>query len=214
MNILAIETATDACSVALLSGPHLLVRRAVEAKRHSEELLSLIDSLLKEARIVLSEVDALAVNVGPGSFSGIRIGIGVAQGLSFGMKVPVLTMNTFELLAYKAFRQEHIEEGTIAIDAKMGEAFVAQFTIQNHEPVLTNVPLIEKVSQLTPEAVWVTCGLEAHRNRLKAIELEPSAYELAILARRRFEAGQKGVSALMLEPLYIRETVAQAPSAA
>lgn len=103
-NILAIDTTTQACSVALHCRSKTLAKYKLASREHTRLLLPMIDEVLSEADIVLSQVDAIAFTSGPGSFTGIRIGFGVVQGLAFGADIPVLPVSSLETLAYTAIR--------------------------------------------------------------------------------------------------------------
>ena len=100
MRLLAIDTATEACSVALAGvGYTILERHVVDPKGHSNLVLAMVDSLLSEAGIARDDLDAIGVDIGPGSFTGVRIGVGIAQGLSFGLKLPLIGVSSLMVLA-------------------------------------------------------------------------------------------------------------------
>ena len=100
MKLLAIDTVTEACSVALFGvGDTILERYIVEERGHSNLVLGMIDSLLSEAGIGRDDLDALAVDIGPGSFTGVRIGIGIGQGLSLGLGLPLIGVSSLMVLA-------------------------------------------------------------------------------------------------------------------
>lgn len=84
VKILALDTATERCSVALLVGNTVYSRSEIAPRDHTKKVLPMVDEVLKEAGVTLQELDALAFGRGPGSFTGVRIGIGIAQGLAFG----------------------------------------------------------------------------------------------------------------------------------
>ncbi|MFT7661659.1 MAG: tRNA threonylcarbamoyladenosine biosynthesis protein TsaB, partial [Gammaproteobacteria bacterium] len=122
MNILAIDTVTQACSVALLTETQRYQQARFEANTHSAFVLGMVDGVLKEAALSLADIDLIAVNNGPGSFTGIRIGVGVAQGLAYGANIPVLGINALAVLAAQS-----TESGSILsmIDARMGQVYWA-----------------------------------------------------------------------------------------
>ena len=123
MKVLAIDTATEACSVALLNEGNVHESYVVEQNRHSALLLAMIDSLLKDHKLELSDLDALAYDHGPGSFTGVRIGAGVVQGLSIAHSLPVIGVSSLGILA------EMIPGRLIlpAIDARMGQVYWSLF---------------------------------------------------------------------------------------
>src|SRR5690554_2590516 len=105
MKILAIETATEACSAALLIDDAILERYELAPQRHNRLILPMIESLLAEAGIKISQVDAVAFGRGPGSFTGVRIAAGVAQGIAFGADLPVVPVSTLAALAQDALTE-------------------------------------------------------------------------------------------------------------
>ena len=128
--ILAIDTSTDACSVALLTpevaseGVHQTV--VIAAREHTQRLLPMIDALLKEHQVSLSQLDAIAFCVGPGSFTGLRIALSTAQGLAYGADLPLIPISTLETLACTAVRLGFASPNQIiipSIDARMNEVY-------------------------------------------------------------------------------------------
>ena len=107
MNILALDTVTEACSVALLARGTLEQRFEVAANRHSRRVLGMAQEVLRARGLALRDLDALAVDVGPGAFTGARIGIGVAQGLAYGANLTVIPVNSLEALAAAVLRPGH-----------------------------------------------------------------------------------------------------------
>ena len=100
VKILALDTATENCSVALLVDDKVYVRSEVAPRDHTKKILPMVDEVLKEAGLTLAELDALAYGRGPGSFTGVRIGIGIAQGLAFGADLPMIGVSTLEAMAH------------------------------------------------------------------------------------------------------------------
>ena len=123
MNILAIETATDACSCALEHSGTVTARHAVEPRRHTELLLPMIDAILAEAGIGLDALDAIAFGRGPGSFTGLRIACSVAQGLGFGADCPLIAVSTLQVVATGMHRARGDARVLVALDARMSEVY-------------------------------------------------------------------------------------------
>ena len=116
--ILALETATSCCSVALRIDGDIVQRSEVGNNIHSKVLLGMVESLLLEASITAQNIEAVAVGQGPGSFTGLRIGVGVGQGLAFGANCPMIGVSSLDALALQAQRSGPVIS---AIDARMGE---------------------------------------------------------------------------------------------
>lgn len=125
-SILAIETSTTACSVALSVGESRFSRYSEEPRSHTRLIMAMVDAVLVEAGITVVALDAIAVTVGPGSFTGLRIGFATAQGLAFGAQVPVIAVSTLEVVAQTYRRQydpSDQQSGMVMplLDARMGE---------------------------------------------------------------------------------------------
>ena len=150
MNILAIETATDACSCALEHAGTVVARHAVEPRRHTELLLPMIDAVLAQAGIGLGALDAIAFGRGPGSFTGLRIACSVAQGLGFGANRPLVAVSTLQVVAAGMHRSQGTPRVLVALDARMGEVYWGGFEWDG----ATMVPAFEE-SVVAPHAVRV-----------------------------------------------------------
>lgn len=120
--ILAIDTATEACSVALLNHQQQLACFELCAREHTQRILPLVQQLLQEGGVALNELDALAFGRGPGSFTGVRIGIGIAQGLALGAGIPLIGISTLKTMAQSAWRRQGATRVLAAIDARMGRS--------------------------------------------------------------------------------------------
>ena len=127
MEILAIETSTEYCSVALWQDGKVSERCELVGQKHSEVLMAMLDALLKDAGIKITQVDGIAFGKGPGSFTGVRIACGVAQGLALGADVKVVGVCTLEALAQASGRDKVIA----ALDARMGELYLAAYEKRN-----------------------------------------------------------------------------------
>lgn len=118
MKILAIDTATAVCGVALTEGSELIAEYRLNRKNlHNEKLVSAIEFLVKDAQWQLSELDGIALSIGPGSFTGLRIGISVSKGLVYSLNVPLVDVNTLDSLAFGA----HLWEGQVCTILKARE---------------------------------------------------------------------------------------------
>ena len=128
MKILAVETATNACSAALFINGEIREEFAVTPREHTKLILPMIDKLMAEAGLKPSELDAVALSRGPGSFTGVRIATGVAHGIALGADVPVALVSTLGALAQDFFnRHEDVARAFTAMDARMSEIFWGVF---------------------------------------------------------------------------------------
>lgn len=123
MKILAIETATEACSAALYVDGGTIERYTVSPRQHSRLILPMVDSLFAEAGLALNQLDALSFGRGPGSFTGVRIATGVIQGLALGADLPVVPVSTLAAMAQDAFLTYNGTTAFTALDARMGEVY-------------------------------------------------------------------------------------------
>ncbi|UCH53422.1 MAG: tRNA (adenosine(37)-N6)-threonylcarbamoyltransferase complex dimerization subunit type 1 TsaB [Pseudomonadota bacterium] len=122
MKILALDTATEACSVAVVIN-EVYCERFELGRRHSEDILGMVDAVLAEAGLVLTQLDAIAFGRGPGLFTGLRIGAGVTQGLAFAADLPVLPVSSLAALA-QGLSATHV---LAAIDARMNQVYWGAF---------------------------------------------------------------------------------------
>ncbi|MGH8679353.1 MAG: tRNA (adenosine(37)-N6)-threonylcarbamoyltransferase complex dimerization subunit type 1 TsaB [Burkholderiales bacterium] len=217
LNLLALETSTDYCSVALLAGDTIACKQECAGQRHSEIVLPMIDALLNEAALKPVDLDGVAFGAGPGSFTGLRIACGVAQGIAFAHQLPVAPVGTLEALAQAAGGERVIA----SLDARMGEIYFAAFQRQERTWQVLVAPSLCRPGDAPalPDSGWIGCGSGFDRYRealsrryagqLAAVreDLYPHAREIAVLGRERLAAGQ-GVSAERAAPLYVREKVA------
>lgn len=123
MNILSFDTATDACSAALLVREKVFSRLDIAPRQHAKLLLPMIQDLLQQATIQLSDLNAIAFGCGPGSFMGVRLATGMAQGLAFGLQLPVIPVSTLQVLAQTAHDKTQAKKIVAGWDARMHEAY-------------------------------------------------------------------------------------------
>ena len=164
MRILAIDTATEACSAALWNDGTLSAHFEICPREHTQRILPLVQDVLNESGTLLTELDALAFGRGPGSFTGVRIGIGIAQGLALGAGLPMIGVSTLATMAQGAWRKNGATRVLAAIDARMGEVYWAEYQRdeqgvwhgEESEAVLKPEAVRERLQRL--EGEWATVG--------------------------------------------------------
>lgn len=230
LRLLAVDTATEACSAALLIGDSLLERYEEVGRGHAERILPMVDSLLSEAALTLAQLDAIAVGRGPGGFTGVRLAIGVVQGLAFGARRPVLAVSDLRAVAQRALEQRPAAQRCLVCsDARMREVYSARFG--RDEQGLAIAAGAETVG--APDAVawhdlaaqpdatvcagrgfraYASLGERAAARGIEVLdELLPSAGAIARLARADLGRGL-AIPATALVPVYLRDRVAEPAS--
>ncbi len=139
-NILVIDTATEACSVALQYNGNIFSHFEVCPQQHSQRILPIIDQILAQAGIGLTELSAIAYGHGPGSFTGVRIASGIIQGLAIGTDLPVIGISTMAAMAQQGLQQYGCDTVSVAIDARMKEVYFGQY--QQQQGIM--LPVIEE----------------------------------------------------------------------
>ena len=127
MNILVFDTSTTACTVALITHGQVFSRHAIAPRQHTAMLLDMIEACLLEANLVLSDLNLIAVGMGPGSFIGVRFAVSVAKSLAFSANLPVYRFSTLQLLAQTAALHHGFEEVAVAWDARMSEIYYGHY---------------------------------------------------------------------------------------
>ncbi len=221
MKILAIETATEACSAALDIDDNCIHRFKVSPRRHTELILPMIDDLLREADLQPSDLDAIAFGQGPGAFTGVRIAIGVIQGLAFAHNIPVIPVSTLAALAQQ-FAKQHTYVAA-AIDARMQEIYWGLY--KKNDLGLMERITEEKVCSPTDitsptEGNWfgVGSGWNTYSEELQSRfngnlsgfkgDVFPRAEDIIELAKPVYLDG-KTLSAEKAMPVYLRNNVVQ-----
>lgn len=217
MRILALDTSTEYLSLALMLDGAVLSKDVHAGQTHSQLILPMIGEMLSEADIQLREVDGIAFGAGPGSFTGLRIGCGVAQGLAFGANLPVAGISTLLALAHGSGKDKVIA----CLDARMGEVYHGAYASSGdvwHEVSPPGLYKPEAVPPLNGEQ-WIGAGSgwsaygDTLNNAYRGIvtntlpQAYPRATSIAALAEPIFMAGL-GVPAAQAAPIYIRNKVA------
>jgi tRNA threonylcarbamoyladenosine biosynthesis protein TsaB len=217
MKLLAFETSTEACSVALWLDGALHERFELAPRRHAELALPWAEALLANAGIAKTQLDAIAVGRGPGAFTGVRLGVAIAQGIALALDRPVVPVSTLAALAMPAAGDRILA----AIDARMGEVYLAAFQREGDGLRLLQSEAVAKPDEVAlPEGDdWhgVGTGFAAVDGALPArlgarlagfdAGALPHAADVARLAVAAFERGE-AVAPERLEPAYLRDNVA------
>ena len=221
LKILAVDTATEACSAALLVGDKLFSRWAEAPRDHTRKILPMVQAVLEDAGISLSDLDAIAFGRGPGSFTGVRIGISVAQGLAFGAGVPLIGISTLAAMAQGAYRLDGAEQVLTAIDARMNEVYFGRYELIDgrmqlvgDEVVSDPVALVDVRGKLAGRVTCVGTGFETYGETLSGLADElavsqvrfPAAEDMLPLARAAWLAGE-AVPVEQATPVYLRDKV-------
>ena len=231
MKILVFDTSTTACTVALKVGHKIFSRHKEEANIHSLALLEMIDSVLLEAKVQLIDVDYLAIGVGPGSFTGLRIGIGVAQSLAYSNNIRLIPISSLEMIALNAISLntmgiDDLKDGhtiLVAHDARMSEVYSALFQYKIDERLV----LVGDLMLVVPEGIIfnetgtqgsICCGnaWQEYAGRFPAFCLNsvidvphfPDARKTVQYVSENLKQFSD-VGCLELEPIYVRNDVAK-----
>jgi tRNA threonylcarbamoyladenosine biosynthesis protein TsaB len=213
--ILAIETSTEQASAALWQDARVTQKEITGVQTHSQTLLPMVQELLKEAGIGLSQCDAIAFGSGPGSFTGVRTACGVAQGLAFGCDLPVVPIVTLLAMAQACREECGVDDVLVVLDARMGEVYWAQYRYADGWQTVLE-PRLSAPSVVAANGEAVVCGNglaaypEAFANlvaRAKYPHIMPHAMHVAALAHDAYAAGG-AVAARDAQPLYVRDKVA------
>jgi tRNA threonylcarbamoyladenosine biosynthesis protein TsaB len=227
VKLLALDTSTELCSAALWLDGVVISREASRERGHSELILPMIDELLREAGLGLAQLDAIAFGRGPGAFTGVRLGAGVAQGLAFAAGLPLLPISDLRAVAAQALLRAGAPlRALICQDARMGEVYWGCYQ-----------RVANSIRPLGPEAVaapgdvvlppdWTGApmtgagsGFAAYARLLAPIsgqltavfpDFRPRAREIALLAAS--DGLASAVAAEQAQPVYLRDDVAQVPA--
>jgi len=223
VKLLALDTSTEACSVALQYNDQRLTLDEVCPQQHSKRILPMVQQLLSESGLVLNQLDGIVFGRGPGSFTGVRIGVGVTQGLAFGADLPVFGVSTLQAMAQAAVRLHQATQVIAAIDARMAEVYLGLYQ-QGADGLMQAVSdeLARKPAELPAFSlqgdIWaVGTGLVTYRDafsqwaagqqlQISDQVLLPSAQDMLTLAMPAWQQ-QLFVAAEQAEPVYVRDEV-------
>jgi tRNA threonylcarbamoyladenosine biosynthesis protein TsaB len=222
MKLLAIDTSTEACSAALWLDGELRERFELTGREHTQKLMPQVASLLAECGVGYKQLDGIVCGHGPGSFAGVRIGVGYVKGLGLALDRPVLGVSSLAMLALRAAREHRVTQVLSAIDARMNEVYFGAFEViegrlRELAPEIVLPPAA--VPAAMPAGRWLAAGTGwgPYREALsKAVAVDlaevlpealPHAGDALLLALPQFEAG-RAINADALTPVYLRNKVA------
>jgi len=229
VKILALDTATEACSAALYIDGEVTSQYQLAPREHSRLILRMLDELLSQAELTVGELDAIAFGRGPGSFMGLRIAAGVVQGIAFAHDLPVIPVSTLKAIAQRAYDETGMSNVLSCIDARMDEVYwaachhdAAGWSYIGEECVISPDKLDVQQIMSQQSGSWVAAGtgwanyldrlLPEGSSRPQAIldDCFPSAEVIVKLATEEFKAGNT-VPAAQAIPVYLRNDVAKKP---
>ena len=240
LTLLALDTSTEACSVALLYNGEKTSLNELAQRTHAKRILPMVDEILTDSGLKLNQLDALAFGRGPGSFTGVRVGAAIAQGLALGADLPVIPISNLTAMAQAAFELYQAENVAAAIDARMNEVYFSQLVrekkctdfgqffiwknlipeqvcspekalVQLANSTALNITTSTALNIATSTALRVGTGWNAYAQfatkGLTGSDIElPDARYMLELARVEW-LQQKTISALEIEPIYLRNEV-------
>lgn len=211
--ILAIDTATDACSAAILTDGVVFEKNVITPQQHARNILLIINELLGESDLKLNNLDAVAFGCGPGSFTGVRLAVSVIHGLAFGAGLPVIPVSSLAAIAQQAYRKFGFENVVVAQDARMQEVYLGTYRLNVHgfmEAVVAD-RLVKPVELLLPiddKIIWHGVGdaWVLHENIASNpanMLMYPQAQDIALLATFAYKQQQTLAPEIAL-PQYLR----------
>ena len=223
MNLLAIDTSSKASAIGLQIGGKRWQLVTMSDRSHSRDILPNIVELLDKAGVNLNDLDAIVFGKGPGSFTGLRITVGVVQGLGFGLQIPVIPVSSLACLAQGEYRESGATSILVVLSARKDEVYFGAYHIQNATPNLVGEEGVVQASQLPAlePGDWVGVGdgwrlkrqLElAVGNSMQHIRLEvyPQPQDLLDIGVMKLGRGES-IDAMQALPEYLREKVASKP---
>ncbi len=221
--ILAVDASTHACTVAVGHGEWVVQRHQVAPRGHAGLALPMVEAVLTEAGVGRRDIGLIATGHGPGAFTGVRISVGLAQGLALALGVPVVGLSTLAVLAQGCRRRLGTTRVCVALDARMGEVYWGVYELDPESGLMvTTIPdRVLPPEQATVPAAWRAYaatgpGWAVHGDAIGAavpraperIEEDalPEARDMVAPAREAYRRGESK-SAMDLAPAYIRNRV-------
>ncbi|WP_457913874.1 tRNA (adenosine(37)-N6)-threonylcarbamoyltransferase complex dimerization subunit type 1 TsaB [Candidatus Gillettellia adelgis] len=203
--ILAIDTSTESCSVSIYNNGEILVLSELNPRQHTQRILPIVQQILSDSGLLLNQLDALAFSCGPGNFTGVRVGMGVTQGLALGADLPMLGISTLKTMAQGAWRVSHAERVLAAIEARKNKVYWGQFERQqqghwnkkNGEIMLSYTQVLEYSDSLKGNWAYVGTAWQQSLSLVRSSTLNlynggillPSAEDMLPLALQDWQLG-------------------------
>ena len=216
--ILGIETATKNCSVALFKDGVVIAEKEhiSDGYTHAEQLTLFIQDVIDLANITLEKVEAIALSMGPGSYTGLRIGTSTAKGLCYALDIPLIAISTLKAMAFAMAKNERAAIYCPMIDARRMEVFSALYDVNNKKVRSVQADVVDKntyVELLVNEIIFFGDGslkcqeIISHKNAKFIEGIHPSAKNLGILAKSKFE-NKDFEDVAYFEPYYLKDFIA------
>jgi tRNA threonylcarbamoyladenosine biosynthesis protein TsaB len=218
--ILAVDTSTEACSVALQIGDECIAKYADEPRSHSRLLMPMVQQVLAEAQIKVNQLDTIGVSIGPGSFTGLRIGFAAVQGMAYGADIPVAPVSTLELIVATYRRLQNAQSGEIMalLDARMSEFNLGRYSLEDNNQIVAQEAdqlvsaeqAIEFINANKPSAIIGDAGNlfeSAPQYAELFTPIYPNAIDLLPMAEQQLAQGS-AVNIEALDLVYLRGTEA------
>lgn len=219
MKLLAIHTSTDLCAVAILQQGVTYHQSMITPKTHADVLLSMLDEVINQADVGLQDIDGFIVTHGPGSFTGIRIGLSIMQAFSFVYNKPLVSISTLQFYAQSAFKQLKKEHVYVALDARMHAVYWGEYLQASESMKLVGSEKLLSVQQNNLDQVFpinsiaIGNGFKVYPELLSKIKMNqmdidfvPKITDLFPLAIQRLKT-QDEFSFALKRAQYFRETV-------
>ena len=218
--ILAVDTSTEACSVALQIGSECIAKYSDEPRSHSRLLMPMVQQVLAEADIKVNQLDAIGVSTGPGSFTGLRIGFAAVQGMAYGADIPVVPVSTLELMVATYGRQESEQAGEVIVllDARMSEFNLGRYRLDDSRQIValeadrlvSSEQVIEIIAANQPSAIIGDAGNlfeSAPQHSGLFTKIYPNAIDILPIAMQQLAQGS-AVNIESVDLVYLRGTEA------
>ena len=226
MNLLGIDTSSVACSVALQIGNDIFEKHAEEPREHTRLLMPMIREVLSDADISTSDLDAIVLGNGPGSFIGMRIAASVAQGLAFGAGIRIIPVSSLAVVAAQVFAESDAEQVAVAQDAHMNEVYLGVFErgasglpvaareehLQGLEEI-DDLPVASAAARLAAGSGWQRYPDLLQLNIARFAGISPVLYPRARFSLSIAKTGA-AIAAEEVSPAYLRQKVAEKPAPA